>query len=664
MKKFNYLAVVFFFGVIFSFLSPIKAYAADAVVAGKAKVANTLSYLDFNASPYNSNVTIDTASGDFSGYGWSEDLGWVVFGTEEGNTAGPVNLNLTTGAVTGKALVVNTGSYLDFNASPYNSNVVADIAEGTFVGYVWSEDIGWLDFGDTGVTLTGMGYVAGAVPEGLAVIVNIENTPVDVSSTPVSGIQTVEIQDSSTSEKIAELDIDFSANISLGNISAGNSATAAFFHSSVPLSTLTNGGSTSYTLYVPKGDGDKVWICPGASSLGGVTLSCSGGYFLSEGQTANGATASVEGTFWKITGLTGTGGMSVITGLTDTLSRLKIATPSDHTITFGTNYGMAVGTGYTMVVEFADFDLSSLAITDIELTDNVGSVKTLAASAGADTWGAVISGNTITFTVPTSGTGGYTASTLIVIKIGLNVTGGANQIINPSSTGSYSETIVLNNTAPGEMGTLNIPIVDSDTVDISGYVTAYINFDIDTNTDNTDCAYNVCLAHGGLGAGTPGNYTVDLGELTSAIVNKSQTSATHSDGLPGTINSIYFDLTTNAPGGAVVTVKSLNGGLQGPGTNLITSVTDGLDIAANSGLYGFNLTTGSTQKHGDLYPNTFCDTETEFCGPTSTPKTVFDTNNLPIDSARVRMDLAAAASYTNNPGVYTDTLTFVATGTF
>jgi hypothetical protein len=359
--------------------------------------------------------------------------------------------------------------------------------------------------------------------------------------------------------------------------------------------------------------------------------------------------------------------MSVITGLRDTLSRLKVGNVSDHTITFGTNYGLIAGSTDTMVLEFPDFDLTSLTISDIELSDSLDLVRTLASVAGADTWGVAINtgAKTITFTVPTSGTGGFAAATQIVIKIGLNVTGGANQIVNPSSTGSFKETITLNNTSPGEQGTVDIPIVDSDTIDISGYVTAYIHFDIDTNTDNTDCAYDVCTVHGGIGAAEGDNYTVDLGELTSALVNKSNsTSVEHSDTINGVINSIYFDLTSNAPGGVVVSVKSLNSGLKGPGTNMINSVTDGLDIAANSGLYGFNLTTGTTMKHGEIFANTFCDTLTEYCGPSSTPKTVFDTNNLPVDSARVRMDLAAAASYTNNPGVYTDTLTFVATGTF
>jgi hypothetical protein len=509
------------------------------------------------------------------------------------------------------------------------------------------------------------GNIISEVPAGITPVL-ADSWDTNVSTSPQLGVQNVGIEDSQN-KRIANFSVDFSNSLDWTNLTAESAGVKSVFHYPGGYTSLPGASGSSYILYVPKGDGDRVLICPGADSLSGVSLSCSGGYYLDE--TSPNVTVAIEGgvTYWKVSGLTGTGGMSVITGLRDTLSRLKVGNVSDHTITFGTNYGLIAGSTDTMVLEFPDFDLSSLTITDIELTDSLDSARTLGSSAGANTWGTVINSGakTITFTVPTSGTGGYVAAAQIVIKIGLNVTGGANQIVNPSSTGSYKETITLNNTAPGEQGKIDIPIIDSDTVDISGYVTAFIHFDIDTGILSTDnCAYNQCLVHAGTTA-LAGNYTVDFGELTSAIVNKSQTISNHADGLPGTINSIYFDLTTNAPGGAVVTVKSLNGGLQGPGTNLITSVTDGLDIAANSGLYGYHLPVASTQLHGSIIPNSLCDSSVEFCGALSTAtNTVFDTNDLPIDSARVRMDLAAAASYTNNPGLYTDTLTFVATGTF
>jgi hypothetical protein len=110
-------------------------------------MVNTDAYLDFDS--YNSNVMVDSVTGNFSGYAWLEDLGWVAFGTTD-NAEGPVNMNMTSGAVTGKAEVVSTGAFLDF--TNYSSNVSAVLATGIFSGHVWSEDVGWIDFADTGVT--------------------------------------------------------------------------------------------------------------------------------------------------------------------------------------------------------------------------------------------------------------------------------------------------------------------------------------------------------------------------------------------------------------------------------------------------------------------------------------------------------------------------------
>ena len=128
--------------------SPSVILAAAVSVTGKAKVVNTgNSYLDF--TNYNSNATVDNVTGNFSGYAFLEDVGWLAFGTTD-NSLGPVNVNLTSGAVTGKAKSLNTGAYLDF--TNYNSDVATNITTGVFTGYVFSEDVGWLNFSDTVVS--------------------------------------------------------------------------------------------------------------------------------------------------------------------------------------------------------------------------------------------------------------------------------------------------------------------------------------------------------------------------------------------------------------------------------------------------------------------------------------------------------------------------------
>ena len=530
----------------------------------------------------------------------------------------------------------------------------------------------WLITGMTngGAFTTSVGTITSTPPTMDVVIAANPSPTADILNVLQEGVKEVTITNT-TDIMIVDFNVDFTTTLNWSGVTALTQDTTAVFHYAGGITAVPGSVSATYSLYVPKGGGDKVWICPGASTLGGVSLSCPGGYFLSAGQTLHGATASVETnggvTYWKITGLTGTGAMSVITGLTGSLNRAQVLVGSNHTLTFGTNNGLLASTD-TIVVTFDPagqrFDLTGLTISDIELTDNVSSIRTLALTHTTNTWGVAINTtlDTITFTAPTSGTGYYPSASQVIIKIGTNAIGGVNQIKNPVTPGSYAITITLNNTGT-EAGDLVVAIVDSDRVNITGYVTAYIYFDIDTNTDNSDCAYNVCLDHEGGTMAT--NYTVDLGELKSTYVNKSQLSVDH-NGTPGKINSIYFDLTTNGISGAVVQVRSQNGGLQGPGGNFIPSVsTDGLDIASNSGQYGYNLPIASTAKYGTVTANTNCDSAVKYCGALNTGmKDVFTTGGNPIDSARVRMDVAAGATYTDNPGVYTDTLTFIATTTF
>lgn len=134
---------------LLGWLLPAASRAATFSLAGKALVLNTAnSYLDFSGT-YNSNASVNSVTGNFSGYAYLEDAGWVAFGTAD-NAEGPVNVSVATGAVTGQAKVLNTGVDLDFDN--YNSNVELNLATGVFSGYVFSEDMGWINFGNTGVT--------------------------------------------------------------------------------------------------------------------------------------------------------------------------------------------------------------------------------------------------------------------------------------------------------------------------------------------------------------------------------------------------------------------------------------------------------------------------------------------------------------------------------
>lgn len=508
------------------------------------------------------------------------------------------------------------------------------------------------------------GFVVEALPETLVPYLS-DDWDTDITEAPQMGIKPVGI--AKETNRIAEFEVNFTENLNWTGVTADVEEKKAFFHAPVDISTLTNGASTSYSLYIPKAVGNKVFICPGVQSLEAIVATCENGYYL-DANSPNVAIINDAGVnYWKVSGLTGTGGMSLLEGVVDTLSRLQTNTSANHLISFRTTYGLTAP-GHKIVLtldtDTNEFDLTTLTLSDIRLTD--GTARTLAALPGDNIWGCVIDNlnDTITFTAPTNG-GYFSPTSEISILIGTNVAGGTHQIVNPTTSKTYTLRLTLENTAPhgGEESDFSIPIVDSDQVNISGFVNTYVFFDIDTAYADSDCAYNSCYLHNGT-TEAAANYTVDLGELSSTWVNKSHALAVnHSDSLPGEINSIWFDLTTNAYNGAVVYVSSQNGGLQGPFTNIITSVTDGGNILANSSLYGFQLSEAGTG-NGTISRNINCDTVNEYCGPDLSATEVFNTGGRPLDDGRIRLDIAAAAAYINNPGSYTDTLTFIAVPTF
>ena len=176
------------FGFLFLLVNPQKTNASSFSITGHAKIMNTgNSYLDF--TDYTANVFVDDGTGILSGYAFLEDTGWAAFGTID-NALGPVSVNLTTGAVTGKAKVLNTGAYLDF--TNYGSNVTVALDTGVFSGYVWSEDVGWVDFTDTGISTTPLAGISTNIVDASFVpvtspVVNMSNTSLNFNCQNISG---------------------------------------------------------------------------------------------------------------------------------------------------------------------------------------------------------------------------------------------------------------------------------------------------------------------------------------------------------------------------------------------------------------------------------------------------------------------------------------------
>jgi len=323
MKLLNKLILLLFVAPIcvvmagFVVSKPVLAVANS--VTGKAKILNTESYLDFNASPYASNVSVDDATGVFSGYAFSEDLGWVAFGTVD-NTDGPVAVDLATGVVSGKAKILNTGDLLNFNLADYASNVAINLTTGVFSGYAFSESSGWLDFGDTGVVTTNSFFPT--APSGFAGTAN--------SSTVI----TWSWIDNSANETGFRVDNDGAGS---GNLAAG----------AISWQETSLSPNQSYTRHVhaftvagdsaASGNGSVVTLAavPTITSVATNNYSATDGYSLTVTVDANGNPAGTE---YAITPDDGTNYLTSTGGLAGSETWSTSATWSHKSLTANTSY--------------------------------------------------------------------------------------------------------------------------------------------------------------------------------------------------------------------------------------------------------------------------------------------------------------------------------------
>ncbi len=115
------------------------------------------------------------------------------------------------------------------------------------------------------------------------------------------------------------------------------------------------GVSSTHSIYVVKKVGQTgVRVCPDATSLSEVTMNCSNGYALEEGAPSL-STETIGGVdYWKISGLTGTGAMSLTTDhLTITPSKVSVTAGEAFTVTVeAKNAANATDTTYRETVLF------------------------------------------------------------------------------------------------------------------------------------------------------------------------------------------------------------------------------------------------------------------------------------------------------------------------
>lgn len=182
---------------------------------------------------------------------------------------------------------------------------------------------------------------------------------------------------------------------------------------------------------------------------------------------------------------------------------------------------------------------------------------------------------------------------------------------------------------------------------------ASITFDLDTyNTSTTTTETS-----------TP--YSVALGTLTTGAVSGT------TEGGGGSPNGIWFDLTANGPGGAIVSVISSGGALKSTSVPSNTIPSASAAMAAGTANYGIcaNRNTSGTGTLTKVAPfNSTCGTtpSSNTVGAVTTSlQTVYNTGGAAIIDGRGEIMVDAAISnVTASHNDYADTLTFIATSTF
>lgn len=256
-----------------------------------------------------------------------------------------------------------------------------------------------------------------------------------------------------------------------------------------------------------------------------------------------------------------------ITDVYDLISTSATSTAANHTIQFVSPNGVADGT--TIVLDFgvdtAEFDLSTIADGDIDILENGTNVPQVGG------WTSGVAGDVLTITF---GGDSIAAGATTTILIGLHATnnGGtpSNQIVNPTTPGSYRLGI---GAGTEDNGYTHIVIVDQ--VYITAVVDTVFDFTVighaATTTVNgvTETATSTAtsIPFGTLSAGVPVVIAQDLTVKTNAIngfvvtaeVDHQMESSTGAD-IDGFTDSTYVDTPTAwvAPGGGTPNIANEN----------------------------------------------------------------------------------------------------------
>jgi hypothetical protein len=340
--------------------------------------------------------------------------------------------------------------------------------------------------------------------------------------------------------------------------------------------------------------------------------------------------------------------------VSNTLSDSDVSALSNHTIEFSLATSSAGFTsGQTITVEFDTtgsnaFDLSAIAIGDLDISIN-GSDRTIVAGApAANQFQAVINTTTdvITFTSG-GGTAVGVAGDDIVIRVGTNAAGGTNRVTNPTA-GSY-EFLVTAGTV--DTGRTRVAILDN--VDVTAIVNTSFTFVVD-----------------GLATSTAVNGTTTTGSTTPSAIPFGVLTA-------GEIKTMAqrLSVTTNARNGFVVTVEQdqnllsstgadIDGFIDGAYTNTPSAWVAPTNNIGNENTWGhWGLTSEDSDLNSDEFGSAL------FVAASTTPRQIFS-HTGPADGTtanigRTQVGYQIQITPLQEAGDdYNTILTYIATPTF
>jgi len=341
---------------------------------------------------------------------------------------------------------------------------------------------------------------------------------------------------------------------------------------------------------------------------------------------------------------------AAVTSHKDTLSRTKVSVDANHEWQFVSPSGVNATTD-TIIYEFdvagTAFDLTGVVLGDIDLLEDTDAtpgdcagtltqeVLVSADTAATDEWLVTIDTTADTITVGPAAANDTAATTAanacVILRVGTNATGGANQINNPATAGAYRMGV---SGAFGDTGEVTVTIVADDQVAVSASVSQSLTFSIS-------------------------DFTIGFGTLSST----ASRWATGDELGTGTADTVAHTMaaSTNSGSGYNITV---NGNTLTSGANTINPIgAAAAPPTTGTEQYGINLTyTGGSG------------TATAPYNDATLPYTyAFDTAAFPDEvasSAGASADTTYSVYYVANiagateAGSYTSTLTYIATGNF